>query len=118
MVEFYSKIVPRIRDEARFGKAGLAIKLHLCYYNEDDELTRCSMIVIYHSVQETNVGKIRGAIERLVKDGILWQNPVEQWMEMFFRMLLIESWQYFSAPSKQLFESYKLSVFIPSLLRF
>lgn len=117
MEQFYSNIVPSMRDEKRFGKAGLSMNLGLCYDTDVGPQGRYSMVVIFHAVEGQSVENIRLAIEKLVARGILWQNPVDYWLEKFLCKLLQENWEYFCAASKDLFEQFRLSVFVSRLLK-
>lgn len=120
MEEFYSKVVPRIRNEKDFGKAGLHTKLELGYYNDESLFTRFTLIVIFHAVvlqEDYTVVGVRNVLENLVKQRILWPNPIEYWLEKFLVKLLTENYSYFCAETMSDFEALKLSMYVrPAML--
>lgn len=98
-----------------FGKVGLMTDLQLCIYNNEDEFTRNSLMVIYHTVMKEakfSLLGIRSCILTLVKRGILWKNPIHYWLENFLVMLLRQDWKYFCAESSLEYEKFKVSVFV------
>lgn len=63
--QFYSCVVPRIREETLFGNVGVAARLEL------DSSSREAMITLYHSILEWTTRGICKAISKLLADGIL-----------------------------------------------
>lgn len=63
--QFYSCVVPRIRDETVFGNVGVTARLDL------DSSSREAMITLYHSIFEWTRKGICNAIAKLLADGIL-----------------------------------------------
>lgn len=76
MNEFYSSVVPRIRDETVFGAAGKNAKIELdCERHRPgadlQEIDRDVNIVLYHSIKVWTKEGVETTIQRLVREKIL-----------------------------------------------
>lgn len=109
MDEFYSSVVPRVRDPKMFGGAGLGVGLRLVCFN------RYAMVVIYHSVQKRSVDGIYQTIRRLTDEEVLARNNPKDSLHQFNITALLENNDYFCASAID-FKDFKSLVYVPLLV--
>lgn len=106
MKDFYSDVVPRIRDKV-FGASGQNAQMKLC---KGDKYT---LSVIYHAIKEKSAKGIETGIQRLLKDDILsnvMEDPLVFWKNLFVDSLLQESGEFFNTCTADL-GGFRLSLF-------
>lgn len=110
MEDFFSMVVPRIRNKNLFGGAGLRVGLKIVCFS------RLAKIVIYHSVRKRTIAGIYQTIQRLTDQQVLARNVVRDTLHEFNLTAMIENCDFFCASVND-FKDFKALAYVPLLMQ-